>query len=848
MLARGGAADDAGRTSASSAGSRARPCIDTVRSQGSKSGSGTDSLVGSVMGTPAYMPPEQAAGHVDRLDERSDVFSLGAILCEILTGEPPYPGESENTLAAAAQAKLEPALERLDSCGAEPELVEITKQCLLPAAGARPRNAAVMAERIHEHVVSLEERAQAARVEAAEARVRAKEERRARKLTAALALAVLGIGVAGGGGWLWVQNERAVRERESAARERETAARERDLVARVNASLNDASAFLGQERWGDAFAALDRADALADTVTADPDVRAGIDALRARVTDAADSARVGEERARAAADFVARLDDIGRSGGAGEALFDWPRFDRDYALAFRENGIDVDASTPEAVVAALYERGLGTELVSALDRWLIARRNVSRDQANSSRDRREDLSPCVRLVDITNELDRDPLRADLREALLNDDLEMIQELAASDLHEQPASTIVLLGTALRMLGQRSEALRVLREGVCRLPQSYGILAALLDTLPLWGWGTAWNTRDSVEASRYLRAALVLRPNSRPLRGLLFWQLLHQAIEPRLRGDLETSRALYDQAVDELHALIYEYAGEPYSEDALIPEVVADEYNHLGLALEGAGESERALVAFRQFASPEMLVMDRQGLKASFAVTWHAQRAGNFLARAGDLEAARRCFQFALDHFPEATNTARDLAFTDALLRVRDGGREDVVAALEAAGEDHPGDVDGMRNGLAWRVVRWPRDVLRRACAPREAADAERVERNLDALIDEALRLSEQATAADGNPGRWNTLGVVRYRLGDDEGCVRALQEAVALRDSAFDAYPLALAHARLGHDDEARRWYEHALARTTIGFPGDLERANELLWFKAEAEVVFGAGVEREGR
>src|SRR5262249_32170304 len=49
---------------------------------------------GSVLGPPSFMPPEQAGGEVDKLDERADVFGLGAILCVILTGEPPYVGKS----------------------------------------------------------------------------------------------------------------------------------------------------------------------------------------------------------------------------------------------------------------------------------------------------------------------------------------------------------------------------------------------------------------------------------------------------------------------------------------------------------------------------------------------------------------------------------------------------------------------------------------------------------------------------------------------------------------------------------------------------------------------------------
>jgi serine/threonine protein kinase/WD40 repeat protein len=49
---------------------------------------------GQALGTPVYMPPEQAKGQLDQVDERSDVYSLGAVLYEILTADVPFTGKS----------------------------------------------------------------------------------------------------------------------------------------------------------------------------------------------------------------------------------------------------------------------------------------------------------------------------------------------------------------------------------------------------------------------------------------------------------------------------------------------------------------------------------------------------------------------------------------------------------------------------------------------------------------------------------------------------------------------------------------------------------------------------------
>ncbi|MFO0952090.1 MAG: hypothetical protein U0835_13270 [Isosphaeraceae bacterium] len=65
----------------------------------SASGS-AETLPGRALGTPAYMSPEQAAGDLDRLGPRSDVYSLGATLYCLLTGRPPFEGDAVAVLRA----------------------------------------------------------------------------------------------------------------------------------------------------------------------------------------------------------------------------------------------------------------------------------------------------------------------------------------------------------------------------------------------------------------------------------------------------------------------------------------------------------------------------------------------------------------------------------------------------------------------------------------------------------------------------------------------------------------------------------------------------------------------------
>jgi hypothetical protein len=162
---------------------------------------GSHTQAGSLVGTPAFIPPEQAIGQIEQVSERADVFGLGALLAVILTGKPPYVGESsEEVRVQAVRGRLEDCFARLDASGAEPELVALCKRCLAFEPGDRPADAGTVAQAVAGLRAAADERARWAelervRVEGEQATAQARAaERRRLVIGAAAVLALAAVG------------------------------------------------------------------------------------------------------------------------------------------------------------------------------------------------------------------------------------------------------------------------------------------------------------------------------------------------------------------------------------------------------------------------------------------------------------------------------------------------------------------------------------------------------------------------------------------------------------------------------------------------------------------------------
>jgi serine/threonine protein kinase/Flp pilus assembly protein TadD len=247
-------------------------------------------LAGSVLGTPAFMAPEQAAGAVATIDRRSDVFGLGAVLAVVLTGRPPFVADTqESTRLKAAQGDVGECFARLGASGADPDLVALCQRCLAPRPEDRPADAGEVAKAVAALRAAAEERARRAELERVEALARAAEQRRRRRLLLAASGIIALVLLAGLSVSLW-QTRRA----------RQALADEQKARQQAFAALESITSDLVERKFAQGAMLTEEDRAFLRGIIAQLEAFAAIkgDDIDSRVVRAAGRLRVGTMRYR----------------------------------------------------------------------------------------------------------------------------------------------------------------------------------------------------------------------------------------------------------------------------------------------------------------------------------------------------------------------------------------------------------------------------------------------------------------------------------------------------------------------------------------------------------------------
>lgn len=434
-----------------------------------RDGDATATTNAARVGTPSYMPPEQVLGTADSLRPAADVYSLGAILYEALTGRPPFrgdsPAETERQVVddePVPPSKLNPKTSR--------DLQTICLRCLQKSPERRYRSAGELAEDLDRFRNGEPIRARP--VGTFEQAMKWARRRPAHATLAASACVVL---VATFGFAIWYQGV-------SATRHAELGVRRSEARAAVTNALGQVTAAVAAEKWDEA----DRSLAHARERTVD----AGSGELDREIASLGDAVRVARilEQARQ-----------GRIPPLATATIDLRSVAKLYADGFREAGVPVEGD-PHASAALLRASPIRAQWIAALDDWA----SIEFDRHAADR--------CESLLTLAREADPgSPWKARFRAQASWSDREALLQLAAdaadaSRTSDPPAAhQIGLLGLRLGEVGASDVGMELLRGVLVQRPGDFWM-----------NWELA---RAYVKAGRFeeaitpARAAAAVRPEN-----------------------------------------------------------------------------------------------------------------------------------------------------------------------------------------------------------------------------------------------------------------------------------------------------------------------------------------------
>ena len=407
--------------------------------------------LGQIVGTLEYMSPEQAKVNQRDVDTRTDVYALGVVLYELLTGTTPF--DKQRLRAAAWDEMLriireeeppKPSTRLSDSQKSAPsisadrhtesakltklvrgELDWIVMKALEKDRARRYDTASALAADIGHY---LHDEPVVACPPSAVYRFRkfARRNKAGLGLATMIALTLLLVFGAVGGSMGWMARDRA--------------ARQARVSEQIELILAEVARCEQQQQWPEALLVAQRAEFVLASGEAPRDLQAK---LRQVTSDLK---------------LVARLEEIRLlASEATERGFDYAGANQQYAAALREYGIDVDALPAEEAIRSLQSR---TEvlpaLIIALDDWAACRREAV------------DEAAAKPLAELARALDTDPWRRRKRDILAHGSEQELQELIGSEeVAHQPASTIELLAGELFFRGRSEDALQILARAPAR---------------------------------------------------------------------------------------------------------------------------------------------------------------------------------------------------------------------------------------------------------------------------------------------------------------------------------------------------------------------------------------------